>query len=63
VCTQWIFIKFELIFVVVNNHNRNVKLLETLSAKQLQTVSRCLVNTAFSEGETIIKQGELGVVI
>ena len=39
---------------------QKVKLLEALSERQLQEVSRCLVSKLYVEGEMIIKQGDVG---
>ena len=39
---------------------KKVKILETLSIKQLNTIARSLISQDFSEGEVIIKQGDIG---
>jgi len=39
---------------------RRAKLLEALTDKQLETVSKCLVSKHYVDGETIIKQGDVG---
>ena len=39
---------------------QGVKLLEDLSSKQLQQVARRLISVSYVEGETIIRQGDVG---
>jgi len=39
---------------------QKVRILEALTARQLQVVARCLVSKKFNEGEVIIKQGDVG---
>lgn len=39
---------------------QKVKILEALTEAQLQAVARCLVSKEFTEGEVIIKQGDVG---
>lgn len=39
---------------------QKVKLLESLSERQLQTISKCLVSEDFGENEVIIRQGDVG---
>src|SRR5688572_12964157 len=39
---------------------KKVKILETLNVKQLHTIARSLVSQEYSEGEVIIKQGDIG---